>query len=1018
MKKILYISALILAFVFAGIIVLTNLSTFVSYVLGKVINGRVNISDSHIVYKEGIFVVDFNGISVKGKIEGQAKNCQLIIGIKKGLYFKDLIISDFGLTIPASKGKSHFFPLPEGLFEIKRGIVTYNKQRFNIDAAKINGLRPGKVFSFEINIRNDELFRTLQTSGEGIYKKGKSTEAKGRMSITGLNLNSLSDDMHGNANINCTFTYAKKRFAFEGPFEIFNYMLKDNIFKKPFVVERAKGKVSFTYADSVMDIKISNAGYRNTPLDLNLKLVKNALTRLELGMDFFSIQDVKDYIALDTVIKTKYDIWNYIDDGKIRINKFVYDKKQPLYMELALKDTGVSYKDMRFTDVEAVLSFKESMLNISGAKGFFKTSRFYDVNGVIPFSRDKSINIKGAYTFNVKDIPSLMDTSGINFKSGETEGIIELKGKRDKGFNINGTGKFSNTDITWKKSSVSAKGVYKFNNNEIVFDPLIINRAGTDMVIRGKWHKNFLDLKIKGDLDAINIQPFMPKPSDMEGIAKLDIEVQKNADNLKIDGGISMDELSFEFPGIAKKEKGIKSNASVTLFKEGANTRIERFLYNLDIINLDLKGNIKSDKKMDLDIAMDILGFGRVAPLFFFSSSIAGGDLELKMSLRDISLPLKKLPYMNGYVRINKGFLRLPWLKKPLREINLVSDFRGEAFDVKIDRLTSGESILNSATFHSEGLAAPRFSLYVDMDAFDYDDFRNTGDFKIRVIDKSSLAAVTSGEIRLLANKIHSGDFNGENLDIKGLFSSRRLNVSELKMDAFEGKIDTHGSIDLSGDIPHIYVDGRLQRIKGGLFLKVFGDKDYMAEGRSNIYGNVDLYGSTMKELMGDFNGNVAIYSKDGLIKKWNLLSKMFGLLNVQDVLRGKVDFSKEGLQYKRMGATFTAKKGIFYTKDFLIDSPSMVITGDGSLDISKHEVDANIAVSPLVVIDRTIDKIPLLRNILKDKRDGFLHLTYKVKGPMNDPDISFNFANSIGGRTIEMLRNILVLPKEIFESN
>ncbi len=1018
MKKALCISsALILAIFFAAIIVLTNLSTFIPYMLGKFIKGQVSISGSRLTYKEGVLVVDFNGIRIKGNVEGQAGNCQLGIGIKKGLYFKDAIISDFNLTIPATKGKSRFYPVPEELLEIKRGVIAYNKQTFNIDSAKIKGLRPGKSFSFEINVRNDDLFGTLHASGEGVYK-GKATEAKGNMNLARLNLNSLSDDMHGNANINGAFTYAKKSFAFEGPFEIFDYKLKDNIFKKPFVVERAKGKVSFMYADSVMDIKISNTRYRNTPLDLDLKLVKNVFTRLELSMDFFSIQDVKDYIAVDSVTKTKFDIWNYVDDGKVRINKFVYDKKQPLYMELALKDTGVSYKDMHFTDVEAILSFRESILNISGAKGLFKTSRFYDVNGVIPFSRDKSVQIKGSYTFNLKDIPPLMDTKGINFRSGETEGVIELGGKRDKGFSINGTGKFSNTDITWKKSSVSAKGVYRFNNNEIIFDPLIVNRGGTDMVIRGKWHKNLLDLKIKGDLDAIHVQPFMPKPSDMEGIAKLDIEMQKDADNIKVDGHVSMDELSFEFPGMVKKEKGIKSKASVTMLKGKTGTRIERFLYNLDIINVNLRGNIKPDKKMDLDIAMDIFGFDKVAPLFFFSSSTTGGELDLKMSLKDIELPLRKMPCMNGYVRINKGFLRLPWLKKPLREINLVSDFKGEIFDVKIDRLTSGKSILKSATFHSEDSLSPRFSLHLDADVFDYDDFKTTGDFKIPVIDKNSLTAKSSGEIHLQAKKIHSGSFNGEDLDVKGLFSNSKLNISELKINAFDGNIDTHGSIDLSGSIPHIYVNSRLQRIKGGLFLKVFGDKDYMAEGRSNIYGNVDLHGSTVKELMGDIKGNVAIYSKDGLIKKWNLLSKMFGLLNVQDVLRGKVDFSKEGLQYKRMGATFTAKKGIFYTKDFLIDSPSMVITGNGSLDIRKHEVDANIAVSPLVTIDRTIDIIPFLRNILKDKRDGFLHLTYKVKGPMNDPDISFKFANSIGGRTIEVLRNILVLPKEIFENN
>jgi hypothetical protein len=1018
MRKAIYISsALILSITFAIIIVLTNLSTVVPYVLGKIIKSQVNISDSHLVYKEGAFAVDFNDIRLKGNIEGQVKKCQLAIGIKKGLYLKDVIISDFNLTISPAKGKTRFFPVPENLLEIKRGIVTYNKQKLIIDEARISAFRQGNPFTFEITVRNDELFGILHVSGGGVHK-GKATEAKGQLNMAMLNLHSLSDDMNGKADINGTFTYAKKCFIFEGPFEIFNYILDDPIFKKPFNLEKAKGKASLKYADNVTDIKISTISFKNTPLDLNLKFVKNIFTKLNFSMGFFAVQDVKDYITMDNVTKTKFDIWNYVNDGKIKINKFEYDKKQPLYMELELKNTGISYKDMNFTDVEAGLSFKENKLNISGAKGVFKTSRFYDVKGVIPLSNKKGINIKGNYAFNLKDVPFIVNTGGINIENGETEGSMELRGNKDGGLDINGTGRLSNAGMVWKRSSISAKGAYKFNNDEIIFDPLIVNGGSTDLVVRGKWHNNFLDLKIKGDLDAVHVQPFVPKPSDFEGVAMLDINLHKFDDNIKIDGDISMDDLYFEFPGMIKKEKGLKSRARVTLVKGEAGTRIERFLYNLDIINLDLKGNIKPDKRMDLDITMDIAGFGKVAPLFFFSSSSTGGNLDLKMSLRDINLPLKKLPYMIGYVKINNGFLWLPWLKKPLKEIDLISNFKGEIFDIKAKKLICGNNVLNNGEFRSEGLEHPRFSLYVDMDTLDYDDFQTSDDFKISVIDKNSLMARTSGEIHLLAKKIHSGNFNCENLGLKGIMSNRILNISELKMDAFNGNINTHGSIDFSGNIPHIYANSTLQRINNGMLMKIFGEKTYKAEGRSSIYSDVDLYGSTIKELIGGINGNVAIYSKDGLIKKWNLLSKIFRLLNVYDVFRGKADLSKEGLPYRMMGATFTVKNGIFFTKDFLIDSPSMVITGVGSLDIKKNEVDANIAVSPLVAVDRTIDKIPILRNILKNKKDGFLHVAYKIKGPINDPDVNFNFANSVGGRTIELLRNILVLPKEIFESN
>ncbi len=171
-----------------------------------------------------------------------------------------------------------------------------------------------------------------------------------------------------------------------------------------------------------------------------------------------------------------------------------------------------------------------------------------------------------------------------------------------------------------------------------------------------------------------------------------------------------------------------------------------------------------------------------------------------------------------------------------------------------------------------------------------------------------------------------------------------------------------------------------------------------------------------MKELTGNISGDLAVYSQNGLIKRWNLLSKIFGLLNVYDIFRGKSDLSKEGLPYTRMGATFLINNGIFNTKDFLIDSPSMLITGNGNLDMKKSEIDAAVTVSPLVTVDKTIYKIPILGNILEKKGKGFLNVVYNVKGQLDNPDINVSFTNSVGYETIEFLKNILVLPKGMFK--
>jgi uncharacterized protein YhdP len=118
------------------------------------------------------------------------------------------------------------------------------------------------------------------------------------------------------------------------------------------------------------------------------------------------------------------------------------------------------------------------------------------------------------------------------------------------------------------------------------------------------------------------------------------------------------------------------------------------------------------------------------------------------------------------------------------------------------------------------------------------------------------------------------------------------------------------------------------------------------------------------------------------------------------------------------MGASFKIKEGNFTTNNFLIDSSSMLITGKGSVDGKNKDVNGTITVSPLVTIDKTINKIPVLRSIFRDKDRGFVYASYNVKGNIEDPDINLNYVETIGGRTIDTMKNLLILPVELFEKN
>jgi hypothetical protein len=1015
-KKLLYIcGGLVLVIAMVITVLIMNLSTVGSYVVKKVTGGEVDVSKVDYSYDGGRIILKLSDLTIKGNLEGTVKRLEVFANLKSRPFLKSTTIADFNLAIGDMTGKTRFLPLPAELLEIKRGTITYKKQQFIIDELTVENLNAGKPFLFSLKARNDTFFKNISVSGEGFYK-GKSSELKGNMHIAGLDLARLSSKLKGIAVIQGPFSFAKQSFSFEGPFEMSGFELKERVLEKPLIISRYAGKATVTYANDLADIKVENINFLNTSFFLNLSVDKDNLASLDLSSGFIDLKEVKNFISLENLAKGSRKIWDAIQEGKVKITRFHHEKKKPMNADLELKDVGFVYKDMNFSKVEGLLAIDSYKVTISKGRGAFKSSQFSDTSGIVSLARDKQVKVKGNYFVSLRDIPSMLDVGAVKFKQGTTQGTMELEGNVADGYRISGTGKVDDADVSWQKISASARGSYRFTDDEITFDPLIIRKAGTDMVIRGKWGKKSLGIFMKGNLDVDQIKRYVTLPFPVKGIAGVDLAFQNDNRAFTVDGDVVMDDIWFTIPKYLKKDKGIRSAAHITASIKEKQINIEHLSYNLDIIRINVKGTIDPYRTMNLDIGMNVQAIERVAPLFFFEDDSPKGDLDLNIAFRGLRWPLKKIPHMRGFVKINNGFIKLPWFTKPFKEINLNAEFKGDTSEVQIKKLVSGQTTLNNGKFSISGLETPRFSLSLNMDNLNFSDFQGESDFSMRSINQDSLMAKATGDFALQAGDITLSNMSGTQLRITGIFRDRKLTVNQLTANILGGYADVRGNADLSNSIPAMSVQGKIVSMTGGHFLRAFGAKTSVIDGEGAVTGNFLFKGEKKTDFMESLQGNISIYSRNGTIRKWNLLSKIFGLLNLYDLFRGKVLFTEEGLTYTKMGGAFTAKNGIFTTNNFLLDSPSMLITGDGSINARNSEVNGNITVSPLVALDKTIKKIPIIRSILREKDKGFFYVSYNVKGNIEDPDISTNYVSTVGGRTVETLRNILVLPKDLFE--
>ena len=360
---------------------------------------------------------------------------------------------------------------------------------------------------------------------------------------------------------------------------------------------------------------------------------------------------------------------------------------------------------MSFSDIKGQVYIDRSKVDISNLSGTYKTSRFYEVNGVIPYADDKPIRAKGKYEVNLKDMPPFIDLKGVTFRDGTTDGAAEVEARRVSALKVDGSGKINNAQALWKNTAFSAQGSYRFTHEGVVFDPLFIGKdGGTDITCRGKWNEENLDFSLKGDLETKHLNAFVKMPFDMAGIVRLDGELHLNDGLLKASGDVNMDDLVFEIPGYMKKEKGTKSKAQVKLSKKGPVVTIDDLSYELESINVRARGTIADLKKINADIALNAHDIGRVAKIFFLPEETTNGDVSLNLTIKDLELPVTKLPYMVGNVKVKNGFLRLPGMAKPFRHVDLLADFKGTSFDVQMNALTCGQSVLRKGMLKVNGL--------------------------------------------------------------------------------------------------------------------------------------------------------------------------------------------------------------------------------------------------------------------------------------------------------------------------
>jgi uncharacterized protein YhdP len=176
--------------------------------------------------------------------------------------------------------------------------------------------------------------------------------------------------------------------------------------------------------------------------------------------------------------------------------------------------------------------------------------------------------------------------------------------------------------------------------------------------------------------------------------------------------------------------------------------------------------------------------------------------------------------------------------------------------------------------------------------------------------------------------------------------------------------------------------------------------------------------GEDFQKVKESLNGSLRLEIDEGVIERFNVLSKIFSILNVSQLLMGRLpDLKTKGLPFHKIMANIQVKDGIASTDDLVVDSDAMKITLIGKADLGKNQIDATIGIHPLVTLDTVLSKVPIAGYILTGKDKAFLSYVYEVKGELDDPKIEAIPIKSLGQGFWGIIKRILETPLRPFKN-
>lgn len=780
---------------------------------------------------------------------------------------------------------------------------------------------------------------------------------------------------------------------------VFNGVIQPRLIELNYSMKRDKESLDLDVRHLAIDSFNAKGNFGIDDLDKKDPLLKaSAITKV------FSFKEIKPLvpwgIIQDDVARF---IQEYIKDGKFRLIEGKLKGKLSQIADISGKegidvvsiraevDQGVLEVDRSapvFNNISGILELKKRVFSLKKMKGQFGHSPCTLEGNISDFARPQ----KNIYTAFAKMQPAREEVlwllgkekfSDSGFKGAST---LFLSGKgTDEKYHLNASWDLNDVAYVYpgvlekpskRKNHVTAQIV--INDQAVDFTSFKYYLPPVNVIAAARFYysgKIPLSFYIQSRMfDIREAVPVLPVLRDLKPSGNSSVAVSGKGDlsepsSIQWNGDIALSGVSVQPWERVKPMQGLTGKA----FFRGHS--METSLLKARLGESNIQGSLRINNLANPDLICQLN-----------TNQIQAKDLGLQHPEGDVSLYAVK-----GQIGIEDKLFRVNNLSFVLGQssFNLSGDISNEV----IPKVTAE---LSSAYVHSDD-----FNQLISLK------YPEQGNRPSSPFELNATLNINDGRM---------GDIDFDKLYSRLRLDRKVLEVETLEADIFDGKFQCKGKVYINQNGKNHYetnvsVDKMsLEKIQN--YLKL-GDR--AITGKLSFSGDLSATGSNADELKQTASGTFDVRAAKGVLKKFSVLSKIFSMLNVYQLIKFKLpDMAKDGMPYKKITFHTTLKEGVLNSKDFFIDSDAIQFSATGNVDVIKKKLDMIIGAHPLQTLDLIAAKIPIAGWIVTDERGKLITVNFKIGGTWDNPEVTTITAQSIGKGTVDIFRRIFQLPEKL----